>query len=363
MHQAKEHIHHQATGGTIDSEWNGSQDTAVPNRETIIPSYLETVRLFRHNVTSATSFMKDSKDVKNREQDEVAETVLNNGAKKQIVTTGTYTMDQFLIALREQTSKKGLEEMEKRIVFTGSAQPIKGYSLSDGGFNLGMAVAVLQQELKERLFLIMNGGVWDGFANIRKDLTTATFHGVKGKNILGYKDFGLVNLGGTMDSVPDGLDGMVPAKESIVPYYLDEKVSLITQTSPISPYIKNSLDLTPEDLDQAVDVVKGLTNEHILITMGMYKLREMQEHLRNALKDSPDAEKKVVLTSSRLPLNFGDQTDAPFNLGYSLGQIGFVQNGVHIAANGILMADDDNIFELIYTPEERAKLQKMGVIS
>ena len=42
--------------------------------------------------------------------------------------------------------------------------------------------------------------------------------------------------------------------------------------------------------------------------------------------------------------------------------IGHVQEGVHIGLNGTMMADDDNIFELIYTEEERKKLRERGVI-
>jgi len=221
---------------------------------------------------------------------------------------------------------------------------------------------MLQQELQQRLLLVMNGGVWDGFDNIRKDLTTATFHGVKGKNLLGYDGFGMVNLGGSIDFVPDGLDGMVPADESGIPHYLRDKVSLVTQCSDLSPFIKGSREMTEGDMDEAVDTIRTLTDEQVLVTMGLYEIRKVQEYLRRALKDTPDEERKVVLTGSRHPLNFGDQTDAPFNLGYSLGMIGHVQEGVHIGLNGTMMADDDNIFELIYTEEERKKLRERGVI-
>ena len=90
-------------------------------------------------------------------------------------------------------------------------------------------------------------------------------------------------------------------------------------------------------------------------------MRDVQSFLRENLKGD-DKDRKVVLTGSRFPLRVNDMTDAPFNLGYALGKIAFVQNGVHIALNGTMMEDEDSIIDLIYTVEERKKLQKMGVI-
>lgn len=39
-------IHFIITGGTIDSHYDGSKDTALPNEESVIPGFIRSLRLY-----------------------------------------------------------------------------------------------------------------------------------------------------------------------------------------------------------------------------------------------------------------------------------------------------------------------------
>jgi L-asparaginase len=55
-------IHVIITGGTIDSEWNASRDTAVTRSESIIPTYLNKLKLDIDFIYK-TVCMKDSRQL------------------------------------------------------------------------------------------------------------------------------------------------------------------------------------------------------------------------------------------------------------------------------------------------------------
>ncbi|MFA6486710.1 MAG: hypothetical protein WCT40_05115 [Candidatus Magasanikbacteria bacterium] len=55
-------IHFIMTGGTIDSHFDGSKDTAVPNKESVIPSFMRSLKLYKEAIFT-TAFLKDSRDI------------------------------------------------------------------------------------------------------------------------------------------------------------------------------------------------------------------------------------------------------------------------------------------------------------
>ena len=55
-------IHVIITGGTIDSEWDAAKDTAVTRGESIIPKYLDKLKL-DIDFTYETVCMKDSREL------------------------------------------------------------------------------------------------------------------------------------------------------------------------------------------------------------------------------------------------------------------------------------------------------------
>ncbi len=356
-------IAHRACGGTIDSKWDSSRDTAVSNKETIIPSYLDAVRLPGHYVTSKTLIMCDSRDVDIYEQDLIAAKVSEAPDRRVVCTSGTYLMPDIAGAILSHLSTRNFDRIGKKVVMTGALIPINGYSMSDGGFNLGMSLAIHQEELCPRVVIVMNGLCLDVEKGIRKDRKRSKFTSNDGKDLLGYDDVNIVMAGGSIDFVPDGLDGMVPARESSIPDFLRDSVNFQRRFSAVNPFVKDSRELRAEDMEIILDTVRNASAERVVITTGLYRIQEIQRFLKDNLAGE-DVNKTVVLTGSRLPLGGASMTDATFNLGYALGKTAFLDRGVHVVLNGMIMGEEkgDNVVELLYTVDERAKLREMGVI-
>lgn len=149
----KSAIHFVITGGTIDSRYDGSKDTAVPNEASIIPSFIGSLKLY-HDVTFTTVCMKDSRDLKRKDLENVLKTIERSRHRKIVVTHGTYTMPDTARFLRASLKRK-----DQTIVLTASVIPIAGFAPSDGPFNLGYAVAQLEH-LKAGIYVAMHGRVF-----------------------------------------------------------------------------------------------------------------------------------------------------------------------------------------------------------
>lgn len=66
-----EKIHFIITGGTIDSHYDGTKDTVVPNEHSIIPRYLENLLLYEP-VSFDVVAMKDSRDINKQDREKIA---------------------------------------------------------------------------------------------------------------------------------------------------------------------------------------------------------------------------------------------------------------------------------------------------
>ena len=146
-------IHFIITGGTIDSHYDGSKDTVVTNKESTIPAFIKSLKLY--NKTEFTTIcMKDSRELKNEDLKNIVKTVEKSPHQKIIVTHGTYTMPDSARFLKAK-----LKRADQTIIFTGSTIPIAGFAPSDGPFNLGYAIAQLQH-LKPGIYVSMNGKIF-----------------------------------------------------------------------------------------------------------------------------------------------------------------------------------------------------------
>lgn len=162
------------TGGTIDSHYDGSKDTAVPNKESVIPSFIESLKLY-HDAEFTTVCMKDSRDLNPKDLENVLNTIEKSPHTKIIITHGTYTMSDTARFL-----KANLKRKDQTIVLTGSVIPINGFSPSDGPFSLGYAIAQLEH-LKPGVYVAMNGKVFSP-EEILKSISEARFYSIFEKN-------------------------------------------------------------------------------------------------------------------------------------------------------------------------------------
>lgn len=147
-------IHFLITGGTIDSHWDPIKDTAVANERSIIPEFIIRLNLpFQCDFT--TICMKDSRAVTDEDRLRIVQTIEASTASAFVITHGTYTM-----AETSRYIKKNLKRKDVAIVLTGSFVPLTDIIRSDGGFNMGFAVAQLQY-LKPGSYVAMNAQIFE----------------------------------------------------------------------------------------------------------------------------------------------------------------------------------------------------------
>lgn len=147
-------IHFILTGGTIDSYYDGTKDTAVPREHSVIPQFIKGLNL-PHTFKFTEICMKDSRAITPADLKKMLSTIKRSTAKKFIVTHGTYTM-----ADSARYVARNLQDTKKTIIFTGSMIPLDGFTFSDAGFNLGFTVSALNNN-SNGVYVAMNGQLID----------------------------------------------------------------------------------------------------------------------------------------------------------------------------------------------------------
>ncbi len=154
MAQKLEKIHFIITGGTIDSHWDPIRDTAVANERSIIPEFVIRLNLpFPFDTT--TVCMKDSREVNDEDRQRIIKTIEASNSHDFLITHGTYTM-----AETARFIKSHLKRKDVTIILTGSFVPFTDIIRSDGGFNMGFAIAQLQH-LDPGVYIAMNAQVFE----------------------------------------------------------------------------------------------------------------------------------------------------------------------------------------------------------
>lgn len=156
-----ETIHFILTGGTIDSEYDGSKDTAVPTNKSNIPKFLETIKL-KQKIIYSEICMKDSRELNQKDRENILKTIKKSKSDKIIITHGTYTMPDTARYL-----EANLNNNNKTIIMTGSMIPLIGFTPSDAPFNLGYSIAKINT-LKKGIYVCMNGNIFNPNEVIKK---------------------------------------------------------------------------------------------------------------------------------------------------------------------------------------------------
>lgn len=170
----KDVIHFVITGGTLDSFYNGIMDTVTPRKDSIVPSFIKSMKLYE-KIKFEEICMKDSRSLTKTDLKNTLKAVQKSPHKKIIITHGTYTMPDTARFLEEN-----LERSDQVIVLTGSMIPLQGFSPSDGGFNLGYSVAQVQI-LPPGIYVCMNGRVFSP-KEVIKVLYKGKFDSIFSKN-------------------------------------------------------------------------------------------------------------------------------------------------------------------------------------
>lgn len=166
-------LHFIMTGGTIDSYYEGSKDTVIPNRESVIPGFIRSLKLY-NEARFTEVCMKDSRDLGNADLKSLLNAVEKSPDRCIVITIGTYTMPDTARFL-----EANLKRDDQTIVLTASMIPITGMAPSDGPFNLGYAIAKVQ-ELPEGVYVCMNGRVFST-VEVMKAISEGRFVSVFGE--------------------------------------------------------------------------------------------------------------------------------------------------------------------------------------
>ncbi len=146
-------LHFIATGGTIDSYWDGTKDTTVVNKSSVIARFINTLKLYE-KCEFTEACMKDSRDLAKSDRTKIFKTVQESNSKRIIITHGTYTLPDTARYLQAN-----LKNNDKVIIFVCSMIPLEGFTPTDAGFNIGYAVAK-SQELEAGIYVCMNGRIF-----------------------------------------------------------------------------------------------------------------------------------------------------------------------------------------------------------
>lgn len=162
------------TGGTIDSLWNGAEDTVVVSKHSILPEYFEELGRnlkFPEEIVYTEICMKDSRALNEEDRKNIIKAIEDSKFTKIIITHGTYTMPDTARFLKDN-----LKRNDQTILLTGSMVPIKGFDFSDGPFNLGYAF-VQVQTLPVGIYVCMNTKVFTP-EEVAKNIEEGKFYSV-----------------------------------------------------------------------------------------------------------------------------------------------------------------------------------------
>lgn len=151
------------TGGTFDKEYN-ELNGSLFFQDTHLPEMLKLGRC-KLDLQIRTLMMIDSLEMSDADRDLIRDACVRCAETRVVITHGTDTM--------EDTARHlGQTVRDKVVVLTGAMIPYK-FGSSDGLFNLGSALALVQA-LPPGVYIAMNGRcfTWD---NVRKDRRTGVF--------------------------------------------------------------------------------------------------------------------------------------------------------------------------------------------
>jgi len=141
-------IHVLITGGTIDKTYHPPSQVHTFENESILPAYLQDVIKPHLDLRFETLCLLDSNDINDALHAQILERIVASDASYVLVTHGTDRMTETAAYLDGKTG-------DKVVILTGGMIPLKEFAMSDGGFNLGFALASLLSH-KPGVYVAMN---------------------------------------------------------------------------------------------------------------------------------------------------------------------------------------------------------------
>ena len=135
--------------------------------------------------------------------------------------------------------------------------------------------------------------------------------------------------GGTFDKSYDYINGKLFFEKTHLPEMIKRsKCRLEIEIETI--VMKDSLDLTNEDVSMIVDSCKNEKSNRIIITHGTDTITNTAKLISNQKL----VNKTIILTGAMIPYAFGSSSDGFFNLGCALSFVQTLDPGVYITMHG-----------------------------
>ena len=132
-------IHIILTGGTIAKRYDPLTEKPELHSKAITPHYLETIIKVHPDIKYETIALIDSTEMTEEVREKIIHSVKKSDAKSIVIVHGTSTMEETAQYINEK-----LPPNDKAVILTGAMIPLKEFAMSDGGFNLGYAIAQAQ---------------------------------------------------------------------------------------------------------------------------------------------------------------------------------------------------------------------------
>ena len=134
--------------------------------------------------------------------------------------------------------------------------------------------------------------------------------------------------GGTFDKSYDSINGQLYFKKTHLPEMLERsRCSLDVDIQTLM--MKDSLELSADDVKFVVEACQKNPSQHIVITHGTDTMTQTAAALAQA-----KIEKTIVLTGAMIPYAFGSSSDGFFNLGCALAFVQTQKSGVYVTMQG-----------------------------
>jgi L-asparaginase len=143
----------------------------------------------------------------------------------------------------------------------------------------------------------------------------------------------IIAVGGTFDKRYNPLDGSLGFGDSHIPQLLSDARLNQTPRFEVAMQI-DSLDMQDNHRQQLLKRCQAATETQLLLVHGTDTMTDSARILAQA-----NLKKVIVITGSMVPYAL-EQSDATFNLGFALGCLACLKDGVYIAMGGQVFAWD-----------------------
>jgi L-asparaginase len=134
----KNPVHLISTGGTIDGKYD-ALDGIVLTEKSYVPQYLKLLEIHKKISFTKIKKLKHSFNLDSKDFLEIFESIKESPHKNIIITVGIYSLQRLAAYLQENFN----QIKEKQIVLTGSRYTLFNDDLTDGSFNLGYALGII----------------------------------------------------------------------------------------------------------------------------------------------------------------------------------------------------------------------------